>query len=133
MLHIIPVQDKGRQEEFAKIFSVGYDARAFAYVAVDDSIDGKVNSLIGFMQFTLCDGYANVVSLTPFEGVEDDEAMQIMARAAFAFIHRIGTPEVRVPKDACGEGLMKLLRTEDRRDAWVLDLEKYFAAKCSDR
>lgn len=133
MLHIIPIQYKSRQEEFAKIFSVSYEARAFAYVAVDDEIDGKVNSLIGFMQFTVCDGYAEVVSLTPFEDVEDDEAMQIMARTAFAFVHRIGTPEIRVPKSACGEGLMKLLRMEDRGDVWVLDLAKYFAAKCSDR
>lgn len=110
-----------------------YSDRAFAYLALDEDADGNANALIGFLQFTVGDGFAEVISLTQQEGSDDEEAMQIMARAAFSFIDRIGVPEVRIPKTVCSEKLMKLLRMEDKGDFWSLDVAKYYGTRCGDR
>ena len=133
MLHIVPVQDKSRQAQLAQLFAVDYSDRAFAYLALDEDADGNANALIGFLQFTVGDGFAEVISLTQQEGSDDEEAMQIMARAAFSFIDRIGVPEVRIPKTVCSEKLMKLLRMEDKGDFWSLDVAKYSGTRCGDR
>ena len=133
MLHVSPIQDKGQQEKLAEIFHAEYDADAFAYLAADDELDGTVNTLIGFMQFRLGDGFAVVSDLREYEGVDDAEAMQIMARAAFAFIARIGIGEVRVEKAGVDGELMKIMKMEDRGDVWALDLIRYFTTKCGDR
>lgn len=133
MLHIVPVQDKSRQAQLTQLFSVDYSYRAFAYLALDEDADGNANALIGLLQFTVGDGFAEVISLSQHEGSDDEEAMQIMARAAFSFIDRIGVPEVRIPKTVCSENLMKLLRMEDKGDFWSLDVAKYYGTRCGDR
>lgn len=133
MLHISPIQDKSQQEALAGIFHAAYDADAFAYLAADDEIDGTVDHLIGFMQFRLCDTFAAVSDLCEADGIDDAEAMQIMARAAFAFVSRIGIGEVRVAKTGVDAELMKIMKMEDRGEYWALDLVKYFATKCGDR
>jgi len=132
MLHIIPIQDKEKQKELAGIFGVIYDERSFSYVAQDDELDGTVNSYIGFMQFRLCDTYAEVGTLSMYGGKYDSEAMQIMARTAFSFMGRIGIHDVHVQKPV-SEMLMTEMKMTDMGEYYMLDLVKYFTTKCGDR
>lgn len=133
MLHIIPMQSKIEQEAAAGRFGESFCERALAYLAVDENEAGQITAELGFMQFTLGDEAAEVLCLREAEGADDPEAMQILARAAFSFIHRIGLTLVRVPKGAADESLMKALRMSDRGDFWELNISAYFAMKCEDR
>lgn len=133
MLHIIPIQSKKEQKAIAEKLGESFSERAFSYLAVDEDEDGEVTSVIGFMQFTLGDDAAQVLCLREAAGSDDLEAMQILARTAFSFIHRIGLTTVQVPKDASDERLMSALRMEDCGDFWELNIAGYFAMKCEDR
>ena len=132
MLHIIPVQSKEEQRSLAEAFGERFDDRAFAYLAVDESDDGE-RKPIGFTQFTLgCDS-AEVLCLAEAADSDDIEAMMILARAEFSFIHRIGLRYVSVKKSAVGKRLAEALRLNDAGEVWRLDLMRYFAAPCGER
>lgn len=133
MLHIIPIQSKDEQKALAERLGESFSENAFAYLAVDENESGEITALIGFMQFTLGEEAAQVLCLREISGNHDLEAMQILARAAFSFIHRVGLTVVRVPKGAAGEELMAALRMHDLTDFWELDIAAYFAMKCEDR
>lgn len=133
MLHIIPIQSKNEQQVLAERLGESFCQEAFAYLAVDENESGDIVSLIGFMQFTLGDEAAQVICLREFPESHDIEAMQILARAAFSFIHRVGLNLVRVPKSGTDEELMAALRMREREDFWELDIAAYFAMKCEDR
>ncbi len=133
MLHIIPIQSKDEQKALAERIGESFSDAAFAYLAVDEDERGEITAIIGFMQFTLGEEAAEVLCLREFPGSHDTEAMQILARAAFSFIHRVGLSIVRVPKGAADEELMTALRMRDLTDFWELDIAGYFAMKCEDR
>ena len=132
MLHIIPIQSKDEQRELAAKFGETFEDRAFAYLAVEEDETGKRLPL-GFMQFTLgCDS-AEVICLREAKGTDDKEAMMILARSAFSFIHRIGLGSVGVKKNAINESIAKALCMKDSGDLWRLDLMRYFAMPCGER
>ena len=132
MLHIIPIQSKDEQRSLAEAFGERFDERALAYLAADESDEGD-RKPIGFMQFILgCDS-AEALCLREAVDSDDLEAMMILARAAFSFIHRIGLQSVTVKKSAVSERLAAALRLTDCGDVWRLDLMRYFAAPCGER
>lgn len=133
MLHIIPIQSKDEQKALAENFGESFSDAAFAYLAVDEDESGKIAAFIGFMQFTLGKDAAEVLCLREATDSHDLEAMQILARAAFSFVHRVGLRFVRVPKEAAGGELMAALRMKDCTDFWELDIDGYFAMKCEER
>lgn len=133
MLHIIPIQSKDEQRRLADGLGERFSPAAFAYLAVDEDERGEILSLIGFMQFVLGEDAAQVICLRQAPDSHDLEAMQILARAAFSFIHRVGLRFVRVPKGAADAELMSALRMQDRTDFWELDISAYFAMKCEER
>lgn len=133
MLHIIPIQTKEEQHALADRFGVTYDERAFAYLAVEEDENGGINSAIGFMEFTVGEDRADVIAVKSAPGIDDPEAMQILSRAAFAFIHRIGVREVFIPEGCADESLMDALRLEKTDKGRRLDLVRFFATKCTER
>ena len=131
MLHIIPVQSKSEQRTLAESFGECFDERAFAYLAVEE--DETLQTPLGFMQFTLGDECAEVLCLRETHGVDDTEAMLILARAAFSFIHRVGIAAVIANKNALDPRLAAALSLEDTGGTWRLDLDRYFALPCEAR
>ena len=131
MLHIIPIQSKDEQRSLAEEFGERFDERSFAYLAVDE--DGGGKKPLGFMQFTLGCSSAEVICLREAKGSDDLEAMLILARAAFSFIHRIGLTAVSMKKSAVSERVAAALRLSDEGDTLRLDLMRYFAAPCAER
>ena len=132
MLHIIPIQSKDEQRRVAETFGESFDERAFAYLAVEEGEDGERKPL-GFMQFTLGCASAEVLCLREAAGCDDLEAMIILARAAFSFIHRIGLASVSMKKSAVGDRLADALCLTGSGDVLRLDLMRYFAAPCGER
>ena len=133
MLHIIPIQSKDDQKALAEAFSERFDERAFAYLAAEEDERGE-REAIGFMQFTLGEDEATVLCLREAPGCDDPEAMQILARAAFSFIHRVGVRYVAVPDGRASDKLTAALRMTDSGDGRkTLDLSHYFALPCDAR
>lgn len=132
MLHIIPIQTKDEQKALAEAFGERFDERALAYLAVEEGENGERKPL-GFMQFLLGEDGADVLCLREAADSDDLEAMMILARAAFSFIHRIGLREIVAPKTAVDEKLARALSLSDCGDCWRLDLLRYFAMPCDER
>ena len=131
MLHIIPIQSKDEQRSLAEAFGERYDERALAYLAAEEADCGESRA-IGFVQFTLGER-ADVLCLREAKDSNDAEAMMILARAAFSFVHRIGVGEVAAAKGAIDEKLARTLGMTDDGEAWSLDLARYFALPCAER
>ena len=132
MLHIIPIQSKDEQRALAGSFGERFDERALAYLAVEED-ENDDQTPLGFMQFTLGEDDAEVLCLREAEGTDDLEAMQILARAAFSFIHRIGLASVSMKKSAVSKKVAKALHPQDGGDVFRLDLIRYFAMPCEER
>ena len=131
MLHIIPIQSKNEQRSLAEAFGERYDESALAYLAAEEA-DGGESRAIGFMQFTLGER-ADVLCLREAKDSDDAEAMMILARAAFSFVHRVGIEKVAAPKDAIDERLARALGMTGGSEEWSLDLARYFAMPCAER
>ena len=130
MLHIIPIQSKDEQKALAALFGESFDERALAYLAVEESEQGQ--KPLGFCQFALGES-AEVLCLREAKDSDDGEAMMILARTAFAFVHRIGIEEVAAPKAAIDEKLARALGMRNDGYMWRLDLMRYFAVPCAER
>lgn len=133
MLHIIPIQDKKMQSALCDHFEVAYDPRSFAYIAEDCSESGEIISHIGFMQFSVNDTFSEVSAFVCEKGTYDIEAMQIMARAAFSFVHRLSVFSVRIPKSAVKKEIAEALRLDESEDFWSIDVKHYYESRCGER
>ena len=131
MLHIIPIQSKDEQRALAEAFGERYDEQAFAYLAVEEGESER--RALGFMQFTLGTDSAEVLCIREADGEDDLEAMMILARSAFSFIHRIGLRTVSAQKGAISDRLAAALALEDDGGVRRLDLIRYFAMPCGER
>ena len=132
MLHIIPIQTKDEQKALAEAFGDRFDERALAYLAVEEGESGERKPR-GFMQFLLGEDGADVLCLREAADSDDLEAMMILARAAFSFVHRVGIGEVCAEKDAVDAALAAALGMKDEDGGWRLDLVRYFATPCAER
>lgn len=133
MLHVIPIQDKNEQKALCDHFNTSFDMRSFAYLAAECDNNDSITSVIGFMQFSVNDSYAQVSSFTYENGCTDSEAMQIMARTAFSFIYRLGVPEVRISKGVFDGETCALLFPCDMGEYRFIDVKKFYESRCGDR
>ena len=126
MLIVKPILEKDKQEEICRACGAAYDADLLACSAYDDG------NLIGFCQFALSGKTAVLTDLRPKIGVDDFEAMFILARGTLNYIDLCGIHKARCTADA---GDLTLIRAigfkEIGENVFEMDLTDEFNGKCS--
>lgn len=130
MLAVKPIYDPALREELCALCGVALGPDSYAYFAADVNDDAsKINFIIGICTFRM-KGTDNVIeALAPAPGVEDEEALMIMARAVMNFMYRAGVQEVRL--DACGTDRNTAEKLGFREaENMTIDLPKFYASPC---
>ena len=126
MLIVKPILEKDKQEEICQACGAVYDAELLACSAYDDE------NLVGFCQFALSGKTAILTDLRPKIGVDDFEAMFILARGTLNYIDLCGIHFARCTADA---GDLTLIRAigfkEVGENVFEMDLTDEFNGKCS--
>ncbi len=132
MLVIKPIEDKNYQKELVTACGGTYNASALAYAAYDCEDDGEtVRFPIGVCQFSLSGKAGIIDALRLCPGIEDEEAMMIMARACTSFLFRCGFTDAILTTDAADSSLAHKLGFADREDGTLyLDVQKYYTGPC---
>ncbi len=132
MLVIKPIEDKKRQKELVALCGGTYIENALAYAAHDCEDDGEtIRFPIGVCQFTLRGKDGVIDTLRACPGVEDEEAMMIMARACTAFLFRCGFTTAVVLSGGANASLLKKLGFTLAEDGTAsLDVLKYYTSPC---
>jgi len=135
MLVIKPIQDKEQQRQLVAECGAAYDESAFAYAATECSDDGEtVLYVIGACQFAMHDGRGEISLLRCRPGIEDDEAMMIMARAAASFLFRCGIRYLIMDAKAADLKLITALGfTSNAGGEYELDIFRYYSTPCHER
>jgi len=135
MLVIKPIQDKSEQEKLVKACGGVYAENSFAYSACDCTDDAQTTRFtIGVCQFAIQNDTGVISLLRCMDGVEDEEALMIMTRAATGFLSRCGVRYAVIHPDAADARLCEKLgfyRQED--SSWFLDIYKFYTTPCEDR
>ena len=125
MLTVLPIQSKDEQKELCQVCGVEFLENAFAYRADD-------GGFIGICQFIFDNNCGYVKNLSYAPGVEDNEAMIIMLRAAMSFMFRCGLVDSYMDENATTPTLLRVggykLNDEGKYD---LDLVKFYNTPCS--
>lgn len=135
MLAIKPIQEKDFQQEWITRCGGKYDLASFAYIANECSEDGEtILYPIGGCQFAIRGETGEISLLRCLDGVEDDEALIIMMRAATNFLFRCGIRMVALLPDAAEESLIRKLGfTKNEKGEFWVDLLTYYATPCHER
>lgn len=129
MLIIKPIQEKPLQATLCHLAGIPDDPACLAYFAADGSPDDpEPHAYLGICLFSM-DG--QIHALTAMPGVQDDEALMIMARTAMNFLYRFGVMEAVLRPEACGEALADRLgfRT-DEKGRRSIDLLRFYESPC---
>ncbi|MBE6715087.1 MAG: hypothetical protein E7575_07420 [Ruminococcaceae bacterium] len=131
MFAVKPLQDKELQSELCTLLNTPYLANCFAHFAVDLNEDGtKIEAIIGICQFSLGET-AEIFTLVPFPGKENDEAMIIMERAVMNFMWRSGSKSFVMKESAGPEELLKRSGLPKKDGTYFVDLDLFFKSPCS--
>ena len=127
MLIVKPILEKDKQEEICQACGAVYDADLLACSAYDDE------NLVGFCQFALSGKTAILTDLRPKIGVDDFEAMFILARGTLNYIDLCGIHYARFDGDTApaGEQMIHAIGfRQGENDVWEVDLTDFFTAPC---
>ena len=132
MLVIKPIQDKNTQKAIVEACGGVYLADALAYGAYDCEDDGEtVRTLLGACQFSLLADCGSIGFLRAAPGVNDAEALMIMARAAMSFLFRCGYPRAVLEAGAADDALADALNfTPDADGVRAIDLPRFYESPC---
>lgn len=128
MLYIRPIMDKTLQKELCERSGAIYNEDFFAYFASESADCGEtIDRYLGILQFSI-NKSAKLETITQMPGIDDEEAMIIMARAAMSFIYRdCGIERLYVSERIDFELAEKL--GFDKSNG-VMDLESFFKSPC---
>lgn len=124
MLEIFPVNDKKEQEKICSECGQEYNADAMCYSAY---VDGE---LVGACQFVIREKSGVILSVTPAQGKNDEDALFIMGRQTLNFIDLCGVHSAFYSGDD-NVGLIKRIGfKKDSEGKWFMDLTGFFEAPC---
>ena len=132
MLVIKPIENKSIQKEMVETVASTYREAALAYAAYDCEEDGEtVRFPIGVCQFSLSEGKGIIDTLRPFSGVDDEEALMIMARACTSFLFRCGFKTAVLLPQAAERSLANKLEFIFNEDGTAdFDVFGYYTGPC---
>lgn len=131
MLAVKPVPVAQLAEELCELCKVPYNSEAFTYFAADvNEDDTKVNHIIGVCTFTMKGGVNRIDYLVSAEGIDDEEAMIIMARTVMNFMYRCEADYVTVSSDGVSDELKKKLGFLRNGEISPIDLKEFYKSPC---
>lgn len=133
MLIVRPIQNKELQKNLCEKAGIGFEAEAMAYLAAEsDDLGVTLREFLGVLQFDLDAKGARLYPTAQMPGVQDEEAMIIMGRAAMSFMHRSGANSLRADASVCDEKLLSAFGLlPDGKGGYEVDLELFFKSPCS--
>ena len=131
MFAVKPLRDKNAQKEICTMLGISFVEDSMAYFAADLNEDGSaIESLIGLLQFTMKEETGEILSLTPFPGKEEDEAMIIMERACMSLMWRSGMKKMIMKETAGPEAVLKRSGLPVKDGYYTVDLDVFFDSPC---
>ena len=131
MFAVKPLQDKELQKELCHLIGAEYIEDSLAYFAADIADDHTaLLGLIGILQFTMNDELGEILSLIPYAGKEDDEALIIMERAAMSFMWRSGIKKMIMKESAGPKSVLSRSGLPFKDGIYYVDLDLFFASPC---
>ena len=125
MFKITPIQDKTRQKEICELCGAAFRADAFAYQMYD--IDS--GEIMGMSQFEIGEvGYIYDIKEAP--GLDDFEAMFILARQTMNFIDLCGNHSCYASNDTAPERLMRAIGFKKKEDKYFCEMTGMFDGNC---
>lgn len=122
MLEIKPIQEKEEQRRLCDMCGVEFKERCFAYGATVDRLP------VGICQFYIKGNYGYVTDLKNVKGVNDSEALFIMARGVLNFIDLAGAHEAFWESE--DSPLVHAIGFFEKDGKLYMNLGKFFAAPC---
>ena len=131
MLAVKPVLDPAVAEELCKLCEVPYKADSYTYFAADVNEDAtKINFIIGVCTCRMKGSVNELEALKSAPGVDDEEALIIMARTVMNFMYRCEVKRVTMDPAYTDADLTKKLGFTPVGDELVLDLVAFYKAPC---
>ncbi len=131
MFAVKPLQDKNIQRELCTLLNTEYISDSLAYFAADLNEDGtSILGIIGILQFRMSAEEAEILTLVPAPGKEDDEAMIIMERAAMSFMHRSGIKKMTMNESAGPASVLSRSGLPKKDGEYYVDLDRFFVSPC---
>ncbi len=131
MLAVKPVPDSAVAAGLCEFARIPYDPSAFTYFAADvNEDDTRVNHIIGVCTFTMRGGVNRIEYLREAEGIDDEEAMIIMARTVMNFIYRCEADTVSVSTDGVSSHMIKKLGFREKDGEYTINLKKFYISPC---
>lgn len=130
MFAVKPVPEFELQKEICAALNANCPEGSSAYFAAELSENGDaVSELIGVCCF-FQDENAEICTLCPATGREDDEAMIIMCRAVMNFLWRQGSLTAHLPFTAGPSELLKKCGLKMCEDGYSVDLNEFYKSPC---
>lgn len=131
MFAVKPLEDKNVQKELCALLKTEYKSDSLAYFAADLNEDGTaILGIIGILQFKMSDDSAEILTLIPADGKENDEAMIIMERAAMSFMWRSGIKTMIMKETAGPETVLSRSGLPKKNGEYFVDLGVFFDSPC---
>ena len=125
MFKITPIQTKEEQQSICNEVGVTFRPDAFAY----KMYDLESGDIMGMSQFEISDvGY--IFDIKEAAGLNDFEAMFILARQTMNFIDLCGAHTCFAERNAAKDGLLKAIGFCDSGEKYFCDMTGMFDGKC---
>ncbi len=131
MFAVRPLQDKDVQKELCELLGTEFIPDSLAYFAADlDQKTFDLLGIIGILQFRMGEKEAEILTLVPSVGKEEDEAMIIMERTAMSFMHRSGIKKMTMSENAGPDSVLSRSGLPKKDGVYFVDLDVFFASPC---
>ena len=122
MLEIKPIEDKSAQKSLCSLCGAEYMEDYFAYGA---TVDGAP---VGICQFYIKGNYGYIFDLCQVKGVNDPEALFIMARGVLNFLDLAGAHEAYFEGE--DTPLVRAVGFSERDGRLYMNLTGFFSSPC---
>ncbi|MBQ4561822.1 MAG: hypothetical protein IJA55_05825 [Clostridia bacterium] len=126
MLEVYPIQQKSEQKELCELAGIVYDVNKLAYKGI---ISGE---LIGVAQFGIKGKCGYIYDLENIKGIDNDEVLFVIGRAALNFIDLCGIVDVYF--EARSEDREALVARigfkKDENGKWYMNTDGFFTGPC---
>ena len=130
MLAVKPIYDPALREELCAHCGAASSPDLYAYFAADVTDDAaKINFIIGICTFRMKGGENVITELRCAPGVDDEEALMIMARAVMNFMYRAGVENVTLNKAGVDQNTAKKLGFLELENM-TINLPEFYKAPC---
>jgi len=128
MFKIEPIQDKARQKELCDLFEIKYIEGLFGYYM----FDYEKGSPMGVTQFEINGESGYINDIKEYKGLNDTEAMFILARQTMNFIDFCGAHICYANPSGADERLLSSVgfKSKNRDGLFVCDMTGMFDGHC---